>query len=114
MNAKVHVGGDKANDSVRMAGGVVEQLDDGVHGCFRAVSLGGSKAAESDEHGAVDGTGVVEEDSDDLLDELLVFGTERGRSVGLGRELALGAVVGSLPGMRRVLATLGRLVAETL
>ena len=86
-----------------MCGGVVEELSDGDGGCFCAFGLGGSEGAECDEHSGVNCAGIIEEDSDDLLEASERFGRERwGGVVGVGvLDCGLGADVGEFGGLVR-------------
>ncbi len=66
--------------------------------------MGGRDGIEGDEHGGVDGTGVVEERADNLLDALDVGGREKGLIVRCRGILNAGTVDGPGPLVRCVLA----------
>ena len=51
-----------------MGGAVVEKLSDGLGSGFSAVGLGRGQSAEGNEHGGIDGAGIVEKGADDFLE----------------------------------------------
>ena len=81
---KRHVAGDKADDSIRVGGAIVEQVGDALHGGLGAMGLLGGKRADGREHGGVDGAGIKKERAEDFLDAFGVGGVERGCVVGRG------------------------------
>ena len=68
VEVKDHVAGEIANLGVRVGVRVVEEVGDLAHGVFCGFGLGRGDGAEGNEHGEVDGDGVVKEGADDGLD----------------------------------------------
>ena len=62
-----HVAGGVADSGIRMGGAVVEKLSDGLCSGFSTVGLGGGESAKGNEHGGIDGAGIVEKGADDFL-----------------------------------------------
>lgn len=62
---------------VWMGGSIIEELGDGNGGGCGAVVLLRGEGAEGNEHGVVDGSGIVEEGSDDGLETGELGGVER-------------------------------------
>ena len=81
---------------------------------FRAVGLSGSEGTERNEHGGVDGTGILAESADDLLESRDGGLVERGGVVGFGSELSWDSIVRFEPGMGRMLGTRGFWMLEAL
>ena len=88
-----HVTGEVLDDGIRMGGCVVEQVHDSVGGGLGGAGLLGGNGAQGDQHGVVDGPGIVEENSHDLSDPSGGVGIEEGRGVD-GGQLDLGSVLG--------------------
>lgn len=89
----------EGDGSVAVSCSIVEELGDG-NGCgFSAFGLGRGERSESDEHGAVNGTGVVEEDTNDFLKTSEALGVERFGCVGWWSQLGVSAIYGSVPGV---------------
>ena len=107
MDMEDHAAGVVAEGGIGMSGRVVEELGDRNGGGFGAVVLLGGERAESDEHGAVDGAGVVEEGANNVLEMCERFRVEAGGRVGVRSVLDGGAVGGRVPVMRRVVGTCG-------
>ena len=68
VDSKLHVTGVIADDGIWMGGGIVEKLGGCLGSGFSACRLGGGNGAESNKHGAIDGSSVVEEAANDLLE----------------------------------------------
>jgi hypothetical protein len=75
-------------------------VHDSSSSVFGSFGLGGRDGIEGNEHGGVDGTGVVEERTDNLLDALDVGGREKGLIVRFRGILNTGAVNGPGPLVR--------------
>ena len=105
VDMKNHVAGVETKGGIRMGGGVVQELGDGDGGGFGAVVLLGGKGAKGDEHGAVDGPGVVEEGADDFLEAFELSGVEWRGIVGGCGVLNGGSVGWWCPGVWGVLGT---------
>jgi len=73
-----HVTGKEFDDSFRMGGCIVEQVNAGMGGGFSGAGLLRSNGAESHKHCVVDGTGIVEEDAHNLSDPSGGCGVQRG------------------------------------
>ena len=71
INVENHVTGMEVNDCIRVRGCIVEESSAGLHGCLCAGSLRGGNGVESFEDGVVNGTSIVEEHPDNLLDKFL-------------------------------------------
>jgi hypothetical protein len=82
-------------------------VHDSSSGVFGSFGLGGRDGIEGDKHGGVNGTGVVEEHADNLLDALNVGGREKGLIVRCRDILNAGAVDGPGPLVRCVLVAQG-------
>jgi hypothetical protein len=94
-----------AEDGIRVGGTIVEKVRDGKGSGGGAFGLGGGNGTESDQHGGVNGAGIVEESADDFLDAMEVRGWERSGGVGRWGELDGDAIAGRDPGVGRVLGT---------
>jgi hypothetical protein len=68
-----HVAGLIAEYSIRVSGGIIKELDDCFHSGFGSRTLFRGKVAESDEHGGVNSTSVVQENAHNLHDEKFVL-----------------------------------------
>ena len=77
INSEDHVTGAVDDFGVRVAGSIVEETVNGSLGFGSAVGHSGGNVVHGVEHGGVDGTGIVEEFSDDPLDVKDLFGGER-------------------------------------
>ena len=81
---------------------------------FSAFGLCGSKrAGEGDQHGGVDGAGVVEQGADDLLKACDAGSSKWCRGIGGCNKLRGGAINRARPGIRGVLRSRRRGVTET-
>ena len=69
VDVQDHVAGVVADGRVWMRGGVIDQPKDGAVGVLGGFGLLGCEGAKSDLHGWVDGNGIIQEGTDDLLDE---------------------------------------------
>ena len=84
MNFEVHVSFSVSDDGVMMCGGVIHELGDFVHCCFSSFGFFGGNGAEGSEHCAIEGSGIIQEFSNDTLDlEDYVF-VEGGRACVVG------------------------------
>jgi len=114
LDVQDHVAGMVTEDSIGVSGSIVEEPGGSFGSCLSASGLGGCKGAEGDKHGRINGTGIVEQDTDDFLETFdALFGQEWGgvRRVGhLGR----GTIHRLGPCMGRVLLPLGAGVFKTL
>lgn len=79
---EAHVAGWESNGGVGMSEPILKELSGSSGGCFGAPCLGGAEVTEGDEHGGVDGAGVIQEGADDLLDTGAFVGREGFRFVG--------------------------------
>ena len=68
VNEKDHVTAVEANSGIRVRRGVIEQVDQRIHGVFSSLCLGGRDGAEGHKHGAVDGACIEQQGSNDLLE----------------------------------------------
>jgi hypothetical protein len=100
-----HGTGVKANRGIRMRGGIVEELVGSLVGQLGCLGLVGSKRAKGNKHGGVNSTGIVEENTNDLLDAGDASFVQARRRVDGRCELGGGAVLWLGPGMGRVLGT---------
>ena len=73
MDVEDHVAGNVHDGGIWVRGGVVEEPDYFVVSLLSGFGLGGCNGAESDEHGRVDGHGIVEESTGDFLDKVCLF-----------------------------------------
>lgn len=69
MGIEYHSAGLEAKCGIGMCGGVVEEADAVGHGESCGLCLFRANVVECQEHGVVNGSGIKEEDSDNLLDE---------------------------------------------
>ena len=98
-----HVAGVEAYHSVGVGGTIVKSLEDRLHGFGSWGGLLGGDCTESGDDGAIDGTTVEEEDTNDFLDSSFVSGWKLVAGVVRWCKLCFGTVVGFRPGMGRVL-----------
>jgi len=89
-------------------------MGDGLGSGFSAIGLGGSESAEGDEHGRVNGPGIVEESADDFLET-----SEAGGIKGCGRVVRFGELGGlaigrRCPGVWCVLGAMGWVMLELM
>jgi len=96
----------KANDSIRVGGTIIEQVHEGLHGGLHAVSLLGGKGTKGNQHGGVNCTGIVEEDTNNFLD--ICNQQHQGQWCGwCWGILDFGAITGVLPSVWDMLRALG-------
>jgi len=82
--------------------------------CLGGGGLGGRYGAQSNQHGAVDRPGIVEEDTDNFLDVGAFSGRQERSVVGRFGELDGSTILWAWVGMWRVDGVCGRSVGETL
>jgi len=82
--------------------------------CLGGGGLGGRYGAQSNQHGAVDRPGIVEEDTDNFLDVGAFSGRQEWGVVGRFGELDGSTILWAWVGMWRVDGVCGRSVGETL
>ena len=90
-----HVAGVISEDRVRVGGNIVEEIQCLLHCARGRRGLVGSNSAERDQHGGVNGAGIVEECSCHLLDEFCVFFVKQGGVVLGWGVLNLGPIRGN-------------------
>ena len=93
MIVEDHVAGNELDDSIGMGGCIVEQVNAGMGGGVSGAGLLRSNGAQGDEHGVVDGSGIVEEDANNFADPGGCCGVQRRRGVQSGH-LDLGSILG--------------------
>ena len=98
---QAHVALVEADGGVRMGCTVIEEVCGCACGGFGAFGLGCCEGAEGDEHGAIDGSGVIQEGANDFLDALALVSFQWGGIIGCG-VLDFGAVVWRRPWIRRI------------
>jgi len=92
---KTHVAGEVFDDGIRMSGSIVEEVDAGLGSGRSGAGLLGSNGAEGREHGVVDCSGIVEEDTDNFTDTF-DSGLIKGWCFVLCGELDFGPILGRL------------------
>jgi len=97
-----------ANDSIRVGGTIIEQVHEGLHGGLHAVSLLGGKGTKGNQHGGVNCTGIIQEDTNNFLDTFAISSI-KGSGVVWGRGiLDFGTITGVLPSVWGMLRVSGR------
>ena len=115
VDAVDHLAGLVADDSIRMGGSVVEELDSGLGSGLSAMGLFRAEFVEGNQHGVVHGTAVEEEGADDLLEALDAVLVQGGAGVnGSGFLGSFGTAVGFDPSMGCMLWFGGGRVLEAL
>ena len=89
-----HVAGKVFDDGIRVGGGIVQEVNASIGSGGSGAGLLGSNGAEGREHGVVDGTGIVEENTNNFTDTL-DSGSVEGWGVVLGGHLHFGSILGS-------------------
>jgi len=70
MQVEYHVAGNIADGGIGVGVGIVEEPDSGIIGAFGGIGLVGGNGSEGDQHGWIDGDGIVEEHANNLLDKV--------------------------------------------
>ncbi len=105
VDVKYHVASRVADDRVGVSGGVVEEVNDGSGGGGGGFGLRAGDCVERDQHGGVDGAGIVEKSADNLLDAVDVSGGKKSRDTGFVGILDFRLVDWASPSMWCVLCT---------
>jgi hypothetical protein len=99
VNAEDHGARAETNNSIRMSHGIVKELGCGSVGELGRLGLDSCKGSQGNEHGGIDGTGIVQENANDLLDAGDTVFVEKGRGVDGCSELGGGTILRFDPGM---------------
>jgi len=97
VDAEYHVAGMVTYHAIWMGGSIVQEVGACFDSGFRAMGLGGGKSAEGRKHGVVNGSGIVEEDSNDFLESSNALLVKGFRGVRRCSELDLGTILGLGP-----------------
>ena len=114
FDGEQHVTGGETDRGVGMSGTIVEQLCQFVHCGGGGVGLFGRQLTNGGKKSGVDGAGVEEKSAEDLKNPKFVGGIDGWGGIGEGGKLGFGAVVWSLPRMRRVFRFWGRQMLKAL
>jgi len=93
------VAGMKMDDSIWMGGTIVEQVSEGLHGGLGAIGLLSGESTKGHQHSQINGTCIVEEGTNDLLNVFVVSSIMCSCVVRLWGVLDFGAIGGSLASM---------------
>ena len=92
VNFEAHATGVEANSGVGVGSGIVEEMGNGFSCGFGGSSRG--NGAEGHQHGGVDGSRIVQEDTDNFLDSLPARGLQEIRGIFKFGELLFCSIVG--------------------
>lgn len=73
MDTKDHVALGIEEDGIGMSSDIVEKVVSALHGVLGLCGLGRCKGTESNKDGCINGSAIIKECPDDLLDELFVL-----------------------------------------
>ena len=107
-----HVTVQIADGCARMGSGVVEEPEDLIVGLLGGLGLLGGDRAEGGKHGQVEGYGILQQVTDDLLDEGDGLGWQYRRFVRVIGPLDRRAIPGCFPGMGGILEARWRRMLE--
>ena len=78
MGVEDHATGVEADGSIWVGGGIIQEFGACCCRMFGAAGLGRGDVVQCHQHGVVDGSSIVEEDADNLLDAFNALFGERG------------------------------------